>query len=143
MDQNSFLEDRLLFRGFVPRERGHHPRERGVLTSSVLHECDLLSANAERETPQAPQTRPLVRERRGSSHSTPRTRPGARECGEVFCCSRRQQLHPKYQDSERPSGFVRNSVNTNHICTPTKFDVPDAMEPSEFEFEVSLTRNPI
>ena len=54
-----------------------------------------------------------------------------------------QQNQAKTQLPKGPSGFVRNPVNTNLICTPTKFDVPDSMEPSEFGFEVSLTRNPM
>ena len=44
---------------------------------------------------------------------------------------------------ERTLEIRTDPVNTNQICTPTKFDVPDSMEPSKFEFEVSLTRNPI
>ena len=56
---------------------------------------------------------------------------------------KRQQLSTKFPTSIQPSVFVQNPVHINQICNLTKFDIPNSMEPLKFEFEISLTRNPI
>lgn len=40
-----------------------------------------------------------------------------------------------------PLRFVQNSEHANHLCYPTKFDVPGSMEPYKIESGVFLTPN--
>ena len=114
-------------------------RERGPGPAIAKAKVRLPFANAD----QVPRTRLIthmtLRERgpgpanaMGYSPDPSRTRTRSREREEGWSTHRWQQLHTKTQTPKWPSGFVRNPVNTNQICHPTKFDVLDSMEPSEF-----------
>ena len=128
-------------------------RDRGELNPRTRRSTLTNSANAELLSRTRRSGDSSLRERAKGSANAKTVRSVFRDRGPPFANAEnkkemtdsREMTANQVQNStpNGPSEFVRNPVNTNLICTPTKFDVPDSMEPSEFGFEVSLTRNPM